>query len=162
MNTDFTKFKDKLFKIRQLAYNTYDIQHPMIKGQLRIIAVPGNFVQMARANTEDGIPQIGVGTQNVIGFSNMGKKLKPINSNISPDQLSSTDKEDITRYVENEHEPWNEFLLEDNLLVRLKTVLTKVTWVKPSVNIQGDPLLWVRTSINVDVSKSKIGESGLV
>lgn len=160
MNVDPTKLTDKLFKIKRLSYNTYDVEHNTVKGQLRVIAIPNNFVQIPNSNVGK-IPQIGVGTQNVIGFTNRGKKLKPVNPDVSPNQIRDQDKEDITTYIENEHEPWNEFLLEDNLTVRIKTVLTKVTWIKTVVNLQGDPLLWANTNINLDVSESKIGESGL-
>lgn len=163
MSIDPTTLTDKLFKIKRLAYNTYDVDHPTVKGQLRVIAIPYNFVQLPPPNSSVGqMPQIGVGTQTVVGFSSQGQKSKPKNLDASPDQLPDNEKEDITAYVANEHEPWNEFLLEGNLLVRMKTVLTKVTWLKTSVNFQGDPLLWANTNANLDVSESKLGESGLV
>ncbi|MDE0526704.1 MAG: hypothetical protein OXI27_08960 [Thaumarchaeota archaeon] len=163
MSIDPTKLTDKLFKIKRLAYNTYDVGHPTVKGQLRVIAIPHNFFQPPSHDSGVGqMPQIGVGTQTVVGFTNRGQKFKPKNLDVSPDQLPDNEKEDITPYVANEHEPWNEFLLEGNLLVRIKTVLTKVMWIKTAVNLQGDPFLWASTNANLDASESKLGESGLV
>lgn len=158
---DPTTLEDKLFKIKKLQYNTYDIEHSAVKGQLRLIIIPKNFAQLPRQSGTKGLPQIGVSSQTIIGFTNRGKKMKPKNSNVTPETLSDEEKEDITTFVENSNEPWNEFVLEGNFLIRLKAVLTKVTWLKTSVNTGGDPTLWANSSVNIEVFENKTGEAGL-
>ena len=156
---DFTKLSDKKFKIKKLQYNTYDIVHSTVKGQLRMLAIPKNFVALPLQPGQKGLPHFGVSSQTIVGFTNGANKMKPTPH--VPPQISDSEKEDITTFVENSNEPWNEFILEGNILIRLKAVLTKVTWFTSQVNDTGDPVLWANSSINIDVFENKIGESGL-
>jgi len=158
---DFSQSQDKLFKIKKLQYSTYDIVHPTIQGQFRMIVIPQNFVQLQRALNVKGLPQIGVGSQTIVGFSSTGKKMTPTNQNVTPEMLSDDKNEDITTFVENSNEPWNEFSLEGNLLIRLKSVMTKLIWIKNSVNVRGDPSLWANSIINLEVFENKTGDTGL-
>lgn len=158
---DISKLKDTLFKIKKLQYNTYDIVHPTVKGQLRMLVIPKNFAELPKRPGQKGLSQFGVASQTIVGFTSRGKKMKPTDAIATPDMVADSDKEDITTFVENGNEPWNEFLLEGNIMIRLKAVMTKVTWLKPNVNNAGDPVLFANSSINIESFENKTGESGL-
>lgn len=161
---DLTKAEDKLFKVKKLLYNTYDIAHPKIKGQFRVITVPQNFIQLTKKIQPGGSrANMAVSSQTLVGFSNRGKKLTPTSTLVTPEIVSSAKKEDLTRFYENANEPWNEFILQGTppLLVRLKTILTRVEWLTEHVNSQGDPVLWANTNVSIDVFEENTGESGL-
>ncbi len=161
---DLTKATDKFFKIKKMQYNTYDIEHTKIKGQLRVITIPQNFLELPKLATD---PQnhhnIGLASQTIVAFTNRGEKMTPTNSLISPNMVPTAKKEDLTRFYENSNEPWCEFILQGRppLLARVKTVLTRLEWLTEYVNPQGDPVLWAYTNVNVDVFEEQTGESGL-
>lgn len=161
---DLTKAEDRLFKVRKLVFNTYDIAHPQIKGQLRVITVPLNFIQLAK-KIQPGSESANIGTssQTLVSFTNKGKKLTPTRTAVTPQLIATAKKENLTRFYENAHEPWNEFILQGTppLLVRVKTILTRVEWLTEHVNQQGDPVLWANTNVSLDVSEDTAGESGL-
>jgi len=160
---DITKAKDRLFKIKKLQFNTYDIEHSVIKGQLRIITIPKNFIELPNPPGSQKSANIGVGSQTIVAFTNRGKKGTPTEANITPEMIPSEEKIDLTRFYENSYEPWSEFVLQGDppLLVRLRTILTKITWLKNRINNQGDPMLWANSNISLEVFDESTGESGL-
>lgn len=161
---DLSKAEDRLFKVRKLVFNTYDIVHPQIKGQFRVITIPLNFIQLAKKiQPGSGSPNMGTSSQTLVSFTNKGKKLTPTKTVVTPQVVTTAKKENLTKFYENANEPWNEFILQGTppLLVRIKTVLTRVEWLTEHVNLQGDPVLWANTNVSLDVSEDNTGESGL-
>ena len=159
-STDVSKLSDKKFKIKKLEYNTYDIVHPTVKGQLRMLVVPKNFAAHPLQPGQKGLPQFGVLSQTIVGFTNGASKMTRT-PYIPQDKIPESQKTDITTFVENLNEPWNEFILEGNILIRLKAVLTKVTWFNSQVTNFGDPSLWAHSSINMEAFENKLGDAGL-
>ena len=157
---DSTKLHDRKFKIKKLQYNTYDIVHPTVRGQLKMLVVPKNFAEFPLQPGQKGLPQFAIWSQTVVGFTNSKNKMTPTPP-IQLDQIPDSGKTDITTFVENSNEPWNEFILEGNILIRLKAVLTKVTWFNSQVTDLGAPLLWANSSINMEPFKNEVGETGL-
>jgi hypothetical protein len=161
---DITKGIDKLFKVKKIQYNTYDVDHPTIKGQLRIITIPQNFIEMPKIPTAPpNHHNIILASQTLVSFTNKGSKKTPTSIPVTPQIAATAKKEDMTRFYENSNEPWCEFILQGNppLVARVKTVLTRVEWLTEHVNPQGDPILWAFTNVNVDIFEEKSGESGL-
>ena len=158
---ELSSLKDKKFKIKKLQYNTYELVHSTVKGQLRMLVVPKNFVEIPQQSGQKGLPQFGVASQTIVGFTSMGAKKDPTFLSIDPNEIPDSEKEDITTFVENSNEPWNEFIIEGNILIRLKAVLTKVTWFRTRVTETGDPVLWANSSINIESFENKTGDAGL-
>jgi len=73
---------DRLFKIKKLQYNTYEIDHSEIKGSLRILNIPNNIMEVPEKfippqARNPGLPSFMTGNQTIIAFSNKGKKNEP-------------------------------------------------------------------------------------
>ena len=161
---DLIRTTDRLFRIRRIQYNTYDIEHTEIRGQLRVITIPKNFLQLPEEfNSPDGLPTIVLGSQTLVSFTNSGEKLKPTNTQITPEVLQHAQKTDLTQFYENSNEPWCEFVLQGDppLTVRLRTVLTRIQWLTEHVNETGDPVLWAYTNVTLETFQDNIQDSGL-
>ena len=70
---------DKLFRIKKLQYNTYEIDHPQIQGTLRLMNVPSNIMHIPDEKIppnqkRTAEPTFMVGGQIMVSFTNKGKK----------------------------------------------------------------------------------------
>lgn len=159
---------DKLFKIRKLQFNTYEIDHPEIKGQLRLITIPVNLYEVPKsqlppnANT-GGLPVFMVGSQSIAGFSNKGKRYTP--NPQTQENMGKAPRIDLTNFVVQEQtfEPWNEFVIQGKppLIVKLRTILTCVEWFQGLTNPVGDPALNALSDVTHSVSVAPTGEAGM-
>ena len=155
---------DKLFKIKKIRYNTYDVQHSKVRGQLRTITIPNNFLQLPhKFSSSSGLPSVALASQTLVSFTNFGKKQVPTTPNVTPEIMATSNKTDLTRFCENSYEPWCEFVLQGDppLLVRIKTVLTRVDWLVDHVSYSGDPFLWAYSNTSLEVFQENDTESGL-
>jgi hypothetical protein len=170
IDIDPHKLKDKLFKVKKLNYNTYEIDHSEIKGTLRIIAIPVNILEVPSESLPlsaktSGLPVFMLATQVVTGFSNRGKRYEPKFSPMTQADYNKAKRTDLTNYViqEQSYEPWNEFVIQGTppILVRTRTILTKVEWLEGFTNPIGDPALSTNHSTTHSVSVASAGEAGL-
>lgn len=167
-NLDPSKLKDRLFKIKKLHFNTYEIDHSEIKGQLRLVTLPLNLLEVPadqlppNANT-GGMPVFMVGSQTLAAFSNKGKR-HPINVQTA-DNVNKAKRIDLTNFVvqEQSYEPWNEFVIQGNppLIIKLRTIMTRVEWLQGLTNPIGDPALNTNSDTTHSVSIAATGEAGM-
>jgi hypothetical protein len=159
---DPTKFKDLHFRIKKLDWSIYEIDHAEVKGTLRLLAVPTNIFEIPKElmpqTTTERI--LGLNTQGIVGFLNEGKKGPSDPQPLNPADLPRIAKQDLTSHTTTREEPFNEYLIGGNpaLLVRTKTVMLKVEWLKDRFNVFGDPQLWVNHNTSHSVTEYKTGE----
>lgn len=109
-----TKITGRRFKVRKLQYNTYEIDHLEVKGQLRLFNIPVNIFEVPEDLLPKGakseLPSYIINFQSIVGFTNAGEKKEPnpIPTNIDIRTLKKTD---ITNFmIDQPDEPWNEFI----------------------------------------------------
>ena len=170
------KLIDKRFKIKKMQYNHYEVDHTLVKGQLRLLNVPTNILEVPKnlypkevvnpeipsfviANPE--FPSFVIATQVIVAFtSSLPRNETEANASGAP----SFNKREITSFiVDAPYEPWNEFLLQGSpaLLVRIRTILTKLEWIENKTDTMGGPALLVNHNVNHDVTIAPAGEAGL-
>jgi hypothetical protein len=171
------KLIDKRFKIKKMQYNQYEVDHNQVKGQLRLLNVPTNILEVPKnlfpaevANQEipsfvianPEFPSFVIATQVVLAFtSSLPRNETRVRTAGSP----ALNKREITDFiVDAPYEPWNEILLQGSpaLLVRIRTILTKLEWIENKTDTMGGPALLVNHNVNHDVTIAPAGEAGLI
>ncbi|MCE2507421.1 MAG: hypothetical protein J4F36_13345 [Nitrosopumilaceae archaeon] len=159
---------DKIFRIKKIQYNTYEINHPQVKGTLRLMNLPTNIMQVP----EEKIPQqqrtssdptFMVGGQTIVSFTNKGDKKEPT-SNPKKEDMRKAKKIELAGYMEEQpFEPWNEFVIQGDppIILKRRTILSKVEWYVDYTNQLGDPYLWASHNTTDSVSSSETGDAGL-
>lgn len=161
--------KDKLFRIKKLEFNTYEVDNPNVKGTLRLVSIPMNILEIPDnlippERLTPGLPAYAIAAQTLVGFTNKGKKGQPSTKVWLPDEIKKAKKIDITSFAQDSaFEPWNEFVVQGNppILVKQRTILTKLEWIMNETNQFGDPFLWANTNTSSSVSVPESGEAGL-
>jgi len=158
-----SKFTDLNFVIKKIAWSIYEVNHPIVKGTLRLLAVPTNILEIPQQflPLDAKTPILAMNTQGIVGFINEGKK-GPIGKPMSPQEFDLAPREDITSYVVTRDEPFNEYVAARRekapILVRTKTILLKAQILKDKYNVFGDPVIWVDHNTSHSVTESKEGE----
>lgn len=160
-----TKIQGRRFKVRRLQYNTYEIDHSEVKGQLRLLSIPVNIFEvpqdMLPKDMKSELPSYVMNYQSLVGFTNAGEKKQPKPMPANTD-IRTFKKTDITNFiVDHSDEPWNEFILQGPIMIRTKTVLAKLEWIHEYTDIFGDPSLWANHTTTHSVSKAPVGEAGM-
>jgi len=154
---------DRSFRILKIEWSIYDIQHPNIRGTVRLVGIPINIYEVPRNLLPAGTlgPVFNLAIQGIVGFSNQGKKGASDPREITRDEYPKLPKEDITSYTHARDEPLNEFLVAGDpaFLVRTKTVLIKAELVKDRYDAFGDPQVIVTHNTTHTVTKYKAVES---
>ena len=154
---------DRSFRILKIEWSIYDIQHPKVRGTVRLVGIPTNIYEVPRNLLPAGTlgPVFNLATQGIVGFANQGKKGASDPREITHDEYRKLPKEDITSYTHARDEPLNEFLVTGNpaFLVRTKTVLIKAELVKDRYDAFGDPQVIVAHNTTHSVTKYKADES---
>ena len=160
---------EKLFRIKKLQYNTYEIDHPQVKGTLRLMYIPTNIMQVPEEKippqqriSDD--PTFMVGGHMIVAFSNREEKKEPTAS-IKQEDMKKAKKMELTSYIiEQSFEPWNEFVIQGDppIILKRRTILSKLEWYVDYTNQLGDPHLWAAHNTTDSVSKSVVGDSGLI
>lgn len=165
-NPDFSKFKNKEFRILNVAWNVYDIDDSKVRGTLRVLGFPVYVLERPPEYRPPGSsdkPMYTLQIQNIVAFINSGKKGSPNNQPLNIQDLSDDEKIDITSSASTAIEPFSEFLVPMGkgkiVLLRLKTSLMKVELIKDRTNYLGDPILIVQTTTSQSTSEYK-GSSG--
>jgi hypothetical protein len=163
MPIDPTRFIDLYFVIKKISWSVYEVNHPTVKGTLRLIGLPTNIFEIPAEMLPPGapLPVISLTAQGIVAFINEGKK-QPSGKPLSPVEFNVAAKEDITSYVTPRDEPFNEFVVQRlgkaPILVRTKTVLLKAEVLKDRYNVFGDPMLWINHNTSHSISECKEGE----
>lgn len=154
---------DRSFRILKIEWSIYDIQHPNIRGTVRLVGIPTNIYEVPRNLLPAGTlgPVFNLAIQGIVGFSNQGKKGTSDPREITREEYPKLPKEDITSYTHARDEPLNEFLVPGNpaFLVRTKTALIKAELVKDRYDAFGDPQVIVAHNTTHTVTKYKTAES---
>jgi hypothetical protein len=150
---------DRPFRILKIEWSIYDIEHPQVKGTIRLVGIPSKICEVPRKDLPAGAlgPVFTLVIQGTVGFANQGRKGVSDPRPITPDEYPKLPKEDITSYAHARDEPLNQFLVEGSppLLVRTKTVLTKAELVKDRYDAFGDPQVLVTHNTSHSVSEYK-------
>jgi len=154
---------DRPFRILKIEWSVYDIDHPNVKGTIRLVGIPSNIYEVPGKLPSAGKlgPVFTLAIQGIVAFVNQGRKGASDPRVITPDEYPKLPKEEVTPYAHARDEPLNEFLVEGSppLLVQTKTVLMKVELVKDRYDAFGDPQIVVTHSTLHSVSEYEAGES---
>lgn len=154
------------FRVKKFDYSRYYIESPKVRGILSLAdvvtnvgRVPDNLMPPNQMPPE-GIP-IGMGTTPIVSFTNQGDKHSP-----TPQELiSGKPKSELTNYIttDRNHEPWNEYTLGTRpvLLLKTRTILSKVEWIKDCYTSLGDPFITVNHSTVHTLSNQPAPEVGM-
>jgi hypothetical protein len=163
---DSTRLPDLRFRIRTLQYNTYEIDHPEVNGQLRLLAIPTNILQvspedLARMGAPANTPGNLVGTQAVVCFTS-SRNRGPLRLG-NPEEIRTAPRVDLTNFVQDSNEPWNEFALQGDppIILRTRTILTRVDWIRGFTDSVGGPALSVNHDTTFSVRPVEAGEAGM-
>lgn len=164
------KLKDKLFRIKKFQYNTYEIQHPVVVGTLRLANILTNVMEIPQeqippqARTK-GVPTYAVGGQTVVSFTNRGKKKEPSLKIPTNEELRKNAKvEELTSFiVDQPFEPWNEYIVQGNppISLKVRNIMNRLEWYTEYTNQLGDPFLWANQNSSHNVTIASAGEAGL-
>lgn len=150
---------DRPFRVLKVEWSVYDIEHPDVRGTIRLVGIPSNIFEVPRKLLPTGKlgPIFRLAIHGIVGFANQGKKGEIDPRPITPGEYLKLRREDITSYAHARDEPLNEFLVEGNpaLLFRTKTVLMKVELVKARYDAFGDPQVIVTHNTLHSVSEYK-------
>jgi len=103
-----------------------------------------------------------IGTQAIASYT--PQKEKSALRVPSKDEIDSAKKIDIPSFIiDQPYEPWNEYILEGSppIMVRTKTVLTKLQWLEGYTDQVGGPSLWAQHNTTHSVNPSQIGEAAM-
>lgn len=159
---------DKLFRIKKIQYNTYEIKHNQVQGTLRLMNIPINIMQIPEEKIPpneqmSNDPLFMVGGQIIVSFTNKGDKKEPT-SNPTREDMKKTRKVELTSYIQDQpFEPWNEFVIQGDppIILKRRTILSKIEWYVDYTNQLGDPYIWAVHNTTDSVSVSDIGDAGL-
>jgi hypothetical protein len=155
---------ERSFRVLKIEWSIYDIDHPEVKGTIRVVGIPSKIYEVPRKDLPTGTlgPVLTLVIQGRVGFVNHGTKGASDPRPITPDEYTKLPKEDITNYVQARDEPTNQFLVDGSpqLLVRTKTVMTKAELVKDRYDAFGDPHVLVTHNTSHRVSEYKPGRNG--
>lgn len=166
---DISKTISKRFIPRKVEFSSYEIDYKDIKGQLLLLGILTSVLEVPKNQIPHNVPVPSdmpiyvIASQNIVTFVNEGKKYPP-GPILTPEQIDKKSKDDITSIVvDSAREPFNEYLVSGNPPISLKTrtTLVKVELVLDTINVQGDPMLWVTQNTTHNVTIAKDAGSGI-
>ncbi len=162
------RLTDRSFRIKRLQYNLYEVENANVTGQLRLITIPVNILEVPEHMLPQGVvraePVFAINSQSIVGFTNRGRKLEPSAVIVNQQQIQAARKLDLTPSIqEGQYEPWNEFVVQGDppVVIKARTILTKLEWLRDYTSPLGDPFLWAQHSTTNSVSIASAGEAGL-
>ena len=162
------EFPSLLYRTKSFELNRYYIEHPVVHGILNIASIPVNILS---AVTDKLPPDVVitddnryiVGTTDIVAFVNKNAKSEPTPPDLHGTRSSK--KTGLLDYIVKEQtdEPWNEYVVQDshNKLLRIRTILTDVSYYDDVVNHMGDPALETKQSVTIAVTNKASPESGM-
>jgi len=161
---------EKLFKIKKLQYNTYEIDHAEIKGTLRLLNIPTNVMEVPEKfvpaeQRQPDVPTFMVGNQTIIAFTSRGKKKEPSLKLPTRNEMKTAKRVDLTSFLlDQPFEPWNEIIVQGDppILLKHRTILAKIEWFSEYTNQLGDPYLWTNHNTTQSATIATTGEGGMI
>ncbi len=162
-----------LFKVKKFEYNMYKIEHPSVKGFLRVANIPINILKVrdekfANVPNMVNIPdhmRYFISYHPMVGYVNQGEKIKSA-KRWQPQFINSSKKQDLFSYIikEQTDEPWNEYVLqgETPVMLRTKTTLNTAYLYPEYSNDLGDPIIHAIHNTSISVSVDSNAEAGMV
>ncbi len=156
---DPKKFKYRNFRVESLDWNIYEVDHPEVKGILKVLAFPVYVFEVTEvAPVQPGTPNLQILYQPLISFYNAGQKVEGDTTPVTPEEYRSK-RVDITDSINATSMPLCSYVLdgEPPLRLRISTTVTKVELIQGKVTQWGDPIIWVTWNANYSVTE--IGDS---
>ena len=154
---------DRPFRVLKIEWSIYDLYHPDVRGTIRLVGVPSKIYEVPRKDLPAKAlgPVFTLAIQGTVGFVNQGRKGASDPREITAEEYPKLPKEDISSYAHPRDEPLNEVLVDGSppLLVRTKTVLTKLEHVKDRYDAFGDPQIVVSHNTSHRVSEYKADDA---
>jgi hypothetical protein len=147
--------EDLEFRIDKFDYYSYLIKDEgiPINGILRIAVVPFKILKLK--TTKNDKPQFLMQSANVISFINKGKPGIPNYKEISPEELESLEKIDVTDMLDVHSEPYNVYIVinsRPHYRIRAKSTVTKVEIVMGFNDYFGNPTFAVDIGTSISYS----------
>ena len=159
-----------LFRVKKFEYNSYRIDHTIVKGILRVANIPTDILRIpddqfpASADIQEEQKHV-VLYQSIVSFTNRGDKQEPSNPQPQKNDFDNSKRKELTNYLQDEQtfEPWNEYVIqgENPKLLRARTVLSKAVWYPDFINKIGDPYIWAYHNTTLSVSDDPTPEIGM-
>ena len=157
-----------LYRTKTFEYNRYHMDHPDVKGILRLATIPVDVIRVDKSKVQpgfvidDGGSEYIVSTNTTVMFVNRGEKKTPTNN---AEDASTSKKVSILQYVVKEQtdEPWCEYVVQDRPgeLLRIRTILTDVYYYPGVITSIGDPFIRARHATSIAVTDNVAAESGM-
>lgn len=149
-NTD-----DLEFRIEKFDYYSYWIRDESIpvNGILRIAVIPFKILKLKTPANEK--PQFFMQSANIISFINKGKPGIPNDKQISPEDLESLEKREVTDMLDVHSEPYNIYTIinsKPHYRIRAKSTVTKVEIVMGLDDYFGNPTFVVDVGTSISYS----------
>lgn len=163
---DLWEYPSLLYRTKSFEFNRYYIEHSHVRGVLNIANIPVNILSVDAGKLPSGFVitddnRYVVGTTDIVAFVNKGtKKMPTTTSHAQPRK-----KVGLLDYIVKERtdEPWNEYVVQDshNKLLRIRTILTDVSYYDDEINHLGDPVLETKQAVTIAVTNKPSPESGM-
>ena len=162
------EYPSLLYRTKSFELNRYYIEHPVVHGFLNMASIPVNILSVVPDKLP---PDVVIADDNryivtstaIVSFVNKNAKRPPTPT--GRQQAHSAKKTGLLDYIikEQTDEPWNEYVVQDshNKLLRMRTILTDVSYYDDIVDRMGDPLLETKQTVAVAVTSKASPESGM-
>jgi len=158
---------DKRFRIRRIQFNTYEIDHAEVTGQLRLLSIPTNILEVPQRLVPQSAPRPNtpafmIGYQAIATFTSANERheIRLANQN----EIENARLVELTPFIQgNPVEPWNEFIIQGTpaIVIRTRTILTRVDWLRDYTDSLGGPAISTNHNTTHSVSVVEAGEAGM-
>lgn len=161
------EFPSLLYRTKAFEFNRYYIEHSSVHGVLGIANIPISILSVDADKLPPGVVitddnRYVVGTTDIVTFVNKGLKKDPTSAS---HRAQPRKKVGLLDYIikERTDEPWNEYVVQDshNKLLRIRTILTDVSYYDGEFNHLGDPVLETKQAVTIAVTDKAAPESGM-
>lgn len=156
-----------LYQTKTFEYNRYPIDHPDVKGILRLATMPVDVIRVDKSRVPQGFTPADdneyiVSTTTAVMFVNRGEKKTPteITDDMSSHKMISVLQYAVTKQTD---EPWCECVVQDRPgeLLRIRTILTDAYYYPGLIASIGGPYLTARHTVSIAVTDNAAPESGV-
>ena len=150
--------EDLEFRVQKFEYNQYQIleETNAVKGILRVGAVPFRILKVKE--TKDGKPQFFMQSVNVVSFVNKGEYGQQNPAPLTPEELESIEKVDITEHLDVLTEPYNTYITVNTkpyFAIRAKSSVIKVEVFPSRFDYYGNPIFNVEVNTAISYAFAK-------
>jgi len=146
---DLSRIEDVPFEDKKEIWNEYLLSD---ESKIRLKVVVTKFLKTPEIDPLTNCPQYIIASKNIVSVtsSKRGKPTPPQDLKEIPDEKKV--EVEVSEIVK---EDWNEYIIEDKYICRLKPVIVLVYKIKDSFDVMGYPIYFVRSQNIVKINMKK-------